>query len=100
MPKEIINAFKFCYVQSRCAISVKGNMFPGFSLAAGVRQGCPLSPIAYALVADVLLDKLEDAIEDILVRAYADDNALIVKMRNVTFQNFGAFSRSLRKTWG
>ena len=79
VPHQAMNSFKFCYQQSRCRIAMKGDTYEGFALEAGVRQGCPLSPIVYALVAEVLLDRLEQEVEGIFVRAYADDTALVVQ---------------------
>ena len=79
VPEEAMNSFKFFYRQSRCRIAVKGQTYDGFNLEAGVRQGCPLSPIVYAMVAEILLDRLEQQVEGIFVRAYADDTALIVQ---------------------
>ena len=99
VPQQAMNSFKFCYQQSRCRIAMKGDTFEGFALEAGVRQGCPLSPLVYALVAEVLLDRLEQQVEGIFVRAYADDTALIVqdleaatpKLENL-FQEFECIS--------
>ena len=49
-----------------------------FFLEAGVRQGCPLSPLVYATVAEVMLDKIEQQCSDTLAICYADDTALVV----------------------
>ena len=79
MPEVARNAFKFFYSQCHCNISMKGETFKGFDIMAGIRQGCPLSPIIYSLVAETLMDKLEEEVEGLFVRAYADDTVLVVK---------------------
>ena len=80
LPTSELNAMKALYSNSRCKISMKGDVYEGFVLAAGVRQGCPLSPLIYhALVAETLLDKLEIEICNIFTRAYADDTCLVLE---------------------
>ena len=54
VPRRARNAFRALYHTNRCRISIKGGVFEGFSMASGVRQGCPLSPLVYALVAEDL----------------------------------------------
>ena len=46
-----VNLFYNC-VQS--AVNVNGYLSPFFSLSCGVREGCPLSPLLYVLVSEVL----------------------------------------------
>ncbi len=75
----MITAFGNLYHDSKCKISIKGQTFEGFRLEAGVRQGCPLSPLIYAVVAESLLDMIELEIPGTFVRAYADDTALVVQ---------------------
>jgi hypothetical protein len=48
-------------------------------MTSGARQGCLLSPLIYAVVGEVLTDKLESTCPDMLVRDYADDTALGVR---------------------
>ena len=42
------------YSGSQSAVNVNGHVSSFFSLSRGVRQGCPLSPLLYVLVAEVL----------------------------------------------
>ena len=42
------------YTDVQSAVNVNGYLSPFFSLSRGVRQGCPLSPLLYVLVSEVL----------------------------------------------
>ena len=54
-------------------------MDTGFSISAGVRQGCPLSPLLFSIVSDVLLRRITRLSPSSLIRAYADDIAIVTK---------------------
>ena len=67
------------YDNNYCVLALGGAMGEGFSISAGVRQGCPLSPLIFALVSDVLIRRVRRHAPGILLRAYADDIALILR---------------------
>ena len=49
-------------------------------MRAGVRQGCPLSGLLFAICVDVLLQNIARALgSHEILRAYADDSALVIK---------------------
>ena len=77
-PAWFRNFVKVLYDNNFCTISVNGVHTPGFHLTAGVRQGCPLSPIIFSIISDVLLRRVGRLCPEVLVRAYADDIGLVV----------------------
>ena len=78
------------YTGVQSSVNVNGYLSPFFSLSRGVRQGCPLSPLLYVLVAEVLacniranprikglcLPGSSDPLSPI--SQYADDTSLVV----------------------
>ena len=67
------------YANNFCVLSACGVTGPGFSVTAGVRQGCPLSPLLFSIVTDVLLRRVRRLSPRTLIRAYADDIALVLR---------------------
>ena len=78
------------YTGVQSSVNVNGCLSPFFSLSCGVRQGCPLSPLLYVLVAEVLacnipanpcikglcLPGSSDPLS--LISQYTDDTSLVV----------------------
>ena len=75
------------YQEAESVVLVNGQHSPAFSLERAVRQGCPLAPYLYLLVADVLgymLQDLEYGIQGLKLRngevctemLFADDSSL------------------------
>ena len=78
------------YTEVSSAVSVNGYLSSFFSLSRGVRQGCPLSPLLYVLVSEVLAVNIRanPRIEGLTlpgsssplspISQYADDTSLVV----------------------
>ena len=78
LPGPLMNAIKCFYFNNMHTIKVKGQRFPSMISQSGIRQGCPLSPLLFAVVADVLLRKFVKTFPNSNVKAFADDTAMIL----------------------
>ena len=77
LPEHVLFFIHAMYDHTACRLSLHGELFPGFVQSSGIRQGCPLSPILYAVLADSLLRALASGELGHVVRAFADDTALV-----------------------
>jgi hypothetical protein len=78
MPKTSMNFVKALYNRTKCVISCKGGVYEGFDQTAGIRQGCPLSPLLFAVTVDMFLRRLAKTAPESMVRAFADDTAVVL----------------------
>ena len=99
VPRKWVKALKRLYVNNVHFVKFRGKTFGSFTTSSGVRQGCPVSPLIFAVVADVLLRKLASYFPLQMVRAFADDTAMIVdhfhrhaEVIMFLFQQFGRIS--------
>lgn len=77
IPFTVTHAIKELYRNNFHYIKLQGVIYPGFTVTAGVRQGCPLSATIFALVTDPLIRYLCYKLPPtVTFRAYADDYAL------------------------
>ena len=91
----------YCRVQS--AVNVNGYLSPFFHLSRGVRQGCPLSPLLYVLVSEVLAVNIRcnPRISGLClpgssplspISQYADDTSLILTSDDAIMAVFETYS--------
>ena len=78
------------YTNVQSSINVNGYLSPFFTLSRGVRQGCPLSPLLYVLVSEVLAANIRSnpriiglslpgaPVSFSPISQYADDTSLIL----------------------
>jgi exonuclease III len=79
LPRHFRSFVSNLYFGNGCRIAAAGDGHEGFSIRAGIRQGCPLSPLLFALCGDLLLRRLHRILPGDLCRAYADDIGLVAK---------------------
>src|SRR6218665_1814555 len=61
IPQRIIGIIQNFYDGSRCAVRHGGEMGEWFQVITGVRQGCVLSPLIFALVVDWVMTRVMSA---------------------------------------
>ena len=88
------------YTDNECEICLMGGRFSGFAIQSGIRQGCPLSPLIFALFSDLFLRRLQREDPVCLLRAWADDLALITDSAVTSLPQLERFFHELHLTTG
>ncbi|MDA8582658.1 reverse transcriptase domain-containing protein, partial [bacterium] len=76
-PPWLLRIIGNLYVRNYCWITLGGERLEGFALTRGIRQGCPLSPLLFAMATDLILRRLARRHPGATVRAWADDMAVV-----------------------
>ncbi len=90
IPQAVCNLVAVLYLGHACKLAAAGELLDGFAIRAGIRQGCPLSPLLFAICGDLLLSRLSAALPADTMRAYADDLALVSKDIRASAAVFGS----------
>ena len=79
LPASVRTFVTSLYWGHGCCLSAGAGLHRGFVVGAGIRQGCPLSPLLFAVAVDPLLRLLQRQLPTATVRAYADDLAVALQ---------------------
>ena len=76
-----IEVVKHFFTNNKHILKVRGTYFECILVESGVRQGCPLSRILFAMCVDILLTRLGRILKQDheVVTAFADDIAVVIK---------------------
>lgn len=87
-PPLFLSWIRLLYQNPSANVLINGHLSPAFPITRGTRQGCPLSPLLFALAIEPLAAKLRQHHQDkavrcqlrqILISLYADDVMLYIR---------------------
>ena len=74
VPVDIVRAIRVLFTDAHCQTTFPGVRPARINFFRGIKQGCPLSPLLFVLLMDVLMSLL-DSIGGLENRMFADDTA-------------------------
>ena len=100
VPQFMLRAFQNLYAHVKHRIKIKGVVKDSFTLHSGVRQGCPLSPVLFVVVVDLLLRRLRRLLPEVVVRAFADDIGIVTPNFHSTADTLSRIFREFARLSG
>ena len=73
LPDRLIQVVKNLYKNSLCAVNISGTLSNWLKVILGVRQGCLLSPLLFAIVIDWIMRTFNKKTPKLLEQQYAKD---------------------------
>ncbi len=77
--RHVARLARSLYFEHRGCPTLEGHRWDALELAAGIRQGYPLSPLLLVVIVDGLLPCILREAPNTFVRMYADDTAIVVQ---------------------
>ena len=97
-----LNIIKAIYDKPTANIILNGEKLKGFPLKSGTRQGCPLSPLLFSIVLEVLamaireekeIKGIQIGEEEVKLSLFADDMILYIKNPKKLLHLINEFSK-------
>ena len=100
IPIKIVNIIKAPYLDIICTVQTEGDLTDWFTVQSGVRQGCILSPLLFAIVIDLVLcgcsfsgDLQLNPLREFHDGVFADDIALFAHESEAIQNNINELER-------
>ena len=95
-PVWLVNIIRIFYQGNVCQICLAGSRFMGFAISRDIRQGCPLSPLLFAMATDLMLRRLQRQLLEAMARAWDDDLAMVLPEAASRFRDLQGFLHRFR----